>query len=319
MRTPGPTTPATPVRPSRPRAARSRRVSRVDVVLLLVAVVWGSSYLAAQRSVEGVGVAATLALRSGGAALVLGLVVLARRRAVRRRDVALGLVFGATQTAVLGLETQGVATTSATSAGLLISTTVLFTPLVEGLFTRRLLPPSFFAAGIVVLAGVGLLVGREGPAAPAVGDLLVLAAAVVRAVHVTLLGRATRGRDVDLVVLSAVQAGVGAVVVTLLAPGAVLAGVASAGAEQWLLLAHLAVGCTAFAFLAQSWALRRASAARTSLLLGTEPLWAVLFGLVVAGDQLGWVGAAGAALVVAGAGWGQRVEQRFEHGPGWKT
>nr|WP_240896041.1 DMT family transporter [Kineococcus siccus] len=287
--------------------------------MLLVAVVWGSSYLAAQRSVEGVGVAATLALRSGGAALVLGLVVLARRRAVRRRDVALGLVFGATQTAVLGLETQGVATTSATSAGLLISTTVLFTPLVEGLFTRRLLPPSFFAAGIVVLAGVGLLVGREGPAAPAVGDLLVLAAAVVRAVHVTLLGRATRGRDVDLVVLSAVQAGVGAVVVTLLAPGAVLAGVASAGAEQWLLLAHLAVGCTAFAFLAQSWALRRASAARTSLLLGTEPLWAVLFGLVVAGDQLGWVGAAGAALVVAGAGWGQRVEQRFEHGPGWKT
>jgi len=274
-----------------------------------VAVVWGSSYLAAQRSVGDLGVAATLALRSGGAALVLGLVVVARRRAVRGRDVVLGLVFGLTQTAVLALETQGVATTTATSAGLLISTTVLLTPLVEGAFTRRLLPPTFFGAGVVVLAGVALLVGRGGLGRPAVGDLLVLAAAVVRAVHVTCLGRATRGRAVDLVVLSTAQAATGAVAVTLLAPGAVLAGVRAAGPEQWLLVAHLAVGCTAFAFLAQSWALARASAARTSLLLGTEPLWAVLFGLVVAGEHLGAVGALGAVLVVAGAAWGQRVER----------
>ena len=133
---------------------------------------------------------------------------------------------------------------------------------------------------------------------------------MVRAVHVTLLGRATRGRTVDLVALSGVQAGVGAVVMTLLAPGAVLGGVRAAGPGQWLLVAHLAVGCTAFAFLAQSWALARASAARTSLLLGTEPLWAVLFGVVVAGERLGPLGAVGSVLVVLGAGWGQRVEQR---------
>jgi len=281
----------------------------VDVVLLLVAVVWGSSYLAAQRSVEALGVAATLALRLGGAALVLGLVVLARRRRVRGRDLLLGLVFGLSQTAVLGLETQGVASTSATSAGVLISTTVLLTPLLEGLVARRLLPPAFFAAGLLVLLGVALLVGHRGLAVPAVGDLLVLAAALVRAGHVVGLGRATRGRGVDLLVLSAVQAGVGAVVVTLLAPGAVLDGVRAAGPGQWLLLAHLAVGCTAFAFLAQSWALGRASAARTSLLLGTEPLWAVGFGVLVAGERLGLPALCGAALVLGGAAWGRRVER----------
>jgi len=303
--TTGPTTAA----PSAPSSAGRAGAGGVDVVLLLVALVWGSSYLTAQRSVAALGVPATLALRLAGAALVLGLVVLARRRPVARRDVGLGLLFGLSQTAVLALETRGVASTSATSAGVLISTTVLLTPLVEGLVARRLLPPGFFAAGGLVLAGVVLLVGRRGLTAPAVGDLLVLAAALVRAVHVTALGRATRGRRVDLVVLSAVQAGVGAVVVTLVAPGAVRAGVRAAGPEQWLLLAHLAVGCTAFAFLAQSWALARASAARTSLLLGTEPLWAVVLGVVVAGERLGLLGLLGAALVLGGAAWGRRVER----------
>ncbi|WP_432494926.1 DMT family transporter [Kineococcus gypseus] len=288
---------------------------RADAVLLAVAVVWGSSYLAAQHGVEAVGVAATLALRSAGAALVLALVVLARRRAVRVHDVRLGLVFGLTQTAVLWLETWGVAGTTATSAGLLISTTVLLTPLVEGALTRRPLPRAFFAAGAVVLAGVALLVGRRGFAAPAVGDLLVLGAAAVRAVHVSALGLATRGRRVDVVVVSAVQAGVGALLPTLLAPGDVLTGARAASPGQWLVLAHLALACTAFAFLAQGWALRRASAARTGLLLGTEPLWAVLFGVAVAGEHLGAAGAAGAVLVLLGAAAGRRVEREHQRAP----
>lgn len=80
------------------------------------------------------------------------------------------------------------------------------------------------------------------------------------------------------------------------------------GPAQWAGVVYLALGCSVFAFLVQLWAVRRTSASRASLLLGTEPLCAVLIGLGLGGETLAAAGGAGAALVVAGTFWGQRIE-----------
>jgi drug/metabolite transporter (DMT)-like permease len=293
----------------------------VDALLLGVAVVWGSSYLAVKVLLDSVGgagggaqaVLAVLALRYLGAALALGVVVVLTRARVGRGELGWGLVLGCSQAAVLLLETFGVAGTTATNAGLLIATTILLTPAVEGLWTRSWLPPSFFAAGLVAVVGVALLVGGGGWRTPTGGDLLVLAAAVVRACHVTAIGRVTRRtphRPLDLRGLTFVQTVVGAVVGFVLAPSATVGLVASATPVQWAGLAYLALGCSVFAFVAQSWAVRRTSAARASLLLGTEPLWAVLFGVVLAGDALGAAGVLGAVLLLGATAAGQRIELR---------
>ena len=71
---------------------------------------------------------------------------------------------------------------------------------------------------------------------------------------------------------------------------------------------YLALGCSVFAFLVQLWAIRRTSAARASLLLGTEPVWAVLIGVGIAGEHLTAIAVAGITLVLAGTYYGQRVE-----------
>ncbi len=286
----------------------------MDALLLGVAVVWGSSYLAAKALLDsGAGTDAVLpvlTLRYVGAALALAVVVVLTRARVGRHELRWGLVLGCSQAAVLLLETFGVAGTSATNAGLLISTTILLTPAVEGLWTRSWLPPSFFAAALVAVVGVALLVGGGGWRTPTAGDLLVLAAAVVRACHVTAIGRVTRRVRLDLRGLTFVQTVVGAVGGLALSPSATVGFAASAGAGQWAGVAYLALGCSVFAFLAQSWAVRRTSAARASLLLGTEPLWAVLFGVVLAGDALGLAGVLGAVLLLSATAAGQRIELR---------
>lgn len=64
-----------------------------------------------------------------------------------------------------------------------------------------------------------------------------------------------------------------------------------------------------FAFLAQTWAVQRTSASRASLLLGTEPVWAVAAGIALGGERYGMLTALGAALLVAGTYWGQSVER----------
>lgn len=138
-----------------------------------------------------------------------------------------------------------------------------------------------------------------------------LAAAVVRAVHVTLSAHLTRNRSYRTGVLTALQTVTGAALFT----PALFAVPWSYSPAQWLAVTYLALGCSVFAFVVQLWAIRRTSASRASLLLGTEPVWAVFFGLLLAGDRLSPIAVAGIVLVLAGTYLGQRVENRARSMP----
>lgn len=96
-------------------------VRRTDAVLLLVALVWGSSYLSAQTATAALPVLLVLFARYALSALAcLGLTA-ARRRGARRwtRDeLRIGVPLGLTQAAVLVVETYGVAHTSAANAAI---------------------------------------------------------------------------------------------------------------------------------------------------------------------------------------------------------
>lgn len=279
-----------------------------DVLLLAVAVVWGSSYLTAKTLVVAGGVLVLLALRFLVSAAAM-LPFLARRR-LGRHEAGAGILLGVTQASVLLLETYGVSLTSATNAGVLISLTVLLTPILEGFARRRWLPRSFFLATVAAFAGVVLLVAGPGLRAPSAGDALMLAAAVVRAAHVTLSAHLTRGRSYRTATLTALQTAVGAVLFTAAAGRSLPTVAAALRPGQWLGVLYLALGCSVFAFVVQLWAVRRTSAARASLLLGTEPVWAVLCGVLLAGDHLTIPAVAGILLVLAGTYAGQRIESR---------
>jgi drug/metabolite transporter (DMT)-like permease len=284
-------------------------VRRTDAVLLLVAVVWGSSYLSARTATAALPVLLVLFARYALSALACLGVVAARRgpRRFSRDEVRAGVPLGLTQAAVLVVETYGVAHTSAANAGLIISLTIVLTPLLDR--THGGPPPLFYAAACVCVLAVGLLMAGNGFHAPRLGDLLMLGAAAVRAGHVALVGRLTVGRGVRPLQLTAVQTLVGT---ALFLPVAVLHGLPElvrAGPATWAQLAYLALFCSVFAFLAQTWAVQRTSASRASLLLGTEPVWAVAAGLALGGEHLTALTALGAAMMVAGTYWGQSVER----------
>ncbi|MEU4086066.1 DMT family transporter [Streptomyces aureus] len=286
------------------------RVRSTDAVLLLVAAVWGSSYLAAKSATSALPVLVVLFARYGVSAVACAALVLSRRRTRRctRDELRAGTVLGLTQAAVLVLETYGVAHTSAGNAGLLISLTIVLTPLLDRRSGTAGLPPRYFAATGLCLLAVALLVSGSGFHQPRSGDLLILAAALVRAAHVALVGRLTARRPVRPLHVTTVQTAVGTVLFAVPAAGS-LSALGGLGAPGWAQLLHLALFCSVFAFLAQTWAVQRSSASRASLLLGTEPVWAVAVGIGLGGEHLGVATALGAALMVAGTYWGQAVER----------
>jgi len=283
----------------------------VDVLLIAVAAVWGASFLSAKGLTDEVGVAPAVALRFLVAASALGVICLIRReRMPRGRGLAIAALLGCSQAAVIGLETWGVHLTSATNAGLLISLALVFTPVLESVASRSWLPRSYFVAAVAAVVGVALLVSGGGFRLPTAGDALVIAAAVVRAVHVTASGHLTRGRRDSTLAVVCVQLVVCALTSTAVAGADLPLMVGRLTASGWLDVLFLGLMCSVFAFVVQLWAVRRTSATRASILMGTEPVWALAVGVVIGGEGLGLPGLAGGALIVAASYAGQAIERR---------
>ncbi|MFH9761930.1 DMT family transporter [Streptomyces anulatus] len=302
-----------------PAVASPRRAWVTDLPVLAVAVVWGASYLAAKGITTAHTVVAVLVLRF---AIVLPVLVATGWRRLRALTGAqwrgaglLGLVLSG----IFLLETYGVVHTSATNAGLIISLTMIFTPLAEAAVTRVRPSAGFVAAAGLSVAGVILLTQGGGFTSPSGGDLLMLLAALARTVHVLAMARIRVVQDADSLSLTTVQLGAAVAVFAVLAavPGTGASPWSTAvdfGAREWAGLVFLSVFCTLFAFFVQMWSVRRTSPSRVSLLLGTEPLWAAAVGISLGGERLGLLGAAGAVLVLAGTAWGRRGADRERAG-----
>lgn len=292
--------------------AAARRAWLTDLPVLLVAVVWGSSYLAAKGVTTAQTVLAVLVLRFAVALPVLVLAGWRGLRALKGAQVRGAGVLGLILAGIFLLETYGVVHTSATNAGLIISLTMIFTPIAESRIRGTALSRPFMGAAGLSVVGVLLLTQGAGFTAPSLGDLLMLGAALARTVHVLAMSRMGSVQGADSMSMTTVQLGSAVTVFALLslAPGSGATPWGAAAAfdvSDWLWLVYLSAFCTLFAFFTQMWAVRRTSPSRVSLLLGTEPVWAAVFGIALAGDRPGLLGLAGALLVLAGTAWGRKA------------
>jgi drug/metabolite transporter (DMT)-like permease len=281
---------------------------RTDVALLGVAAAWGSSYLASKEIATSATVFAVLALRFTLATVVLAAVLALGRRlcGLTADDMVAGVVGGLILSAVCICETYGVTQTSASNAGLIMALTIVATPILQ----RYAVPLRFYLAAMLAVLGCGMLAQSGGPLSLRSGDLLIVAAALLRAVHVVVLSRVADSRETDTVRRTLVQLVTVAVVASVLAGATGQSAYALAstmGPPEWALIGYLAVVCTVFAFLIQLRALGATSPARVSLVLGTEPLWAAAIGVTLAGDPVSGVSCVGAVLVVAGTWWGRTL------------
>ena len=154
------------------------------------------------------------------------------------------------------------------------------------------------AAAMVAMLGAALLSSNLN-AAFNVGDGLILAAAVLRAVMMVETKRRCAGQALSTLALTAVQSGVlmlGCLLLALLMPSGLPA--LPTSPKFWLATIFLVLFCTLFAFFAQNYAIRRSTPSRVALLLGTEPVFGALFAALILGEVLTANVIFGGALIV---------------------
>lgn len=258
--------------------------------------------------------AAFLMLRFLCALPVMALLAMRTLPELTRNELVTGAFFGCLLYGILILETVGVRHTSAANAGFLITFSVVLIPVLERVISRRHQPSVVYLMTVTALIGCGMLLLSNG-AHPHSGDFIILAAAMIRAIQITLFGRRSVGGNQSLANLSLVEFIVVSVLsgITALTEGTPLWQVATAvSPRDWLLIAYLGVLGSSFAFYAQLRAARAASSTRVGLILSTEPVFATVFAMVVAGNRLGVLQIFGGLLVVLSAVVGRSFEGHKE-------
>jgi drug/metabolite transporter (DMT)-like permease len=292
------TEPAPPLGgPTRTRTSPAARLRgyRWELALVAVTAVWGATFVMVRDAVATIPPFTFIAYRFLAAAALLA--VLRPRALAHRRPgmAAAGLVAGLALLAGYGFQTVGLQYTTASNAGFITGLAVVLTPLIGAMVLRERpgLGPALGAAlaflGLALLTLQRLEVRR--------GDALVLGCAVAFAAHILLLGRfAPRYSSYQLAVVQ-----LGTVGVLALGWAAVTGELAApAGAQVWAALTVTAVLASAAGFLVQTRAQREVSPTKTAVILTMEPVFAGLFGFLLAGERLQARGWAGACCILAG-------------------
>jgi drug/metabolite transporter (DMT)-like permease len=276
--------------------------------LLLVTAVWGWTFVLVKDALQHYPTLPFLELRFILALLVMVVIV---RRLPARRELRVGLIAGAVLAAGYWTQTLGLTMTSPANSGLITGLFVVFTPLIDRLFGARLNWWTWIAVA-AALTGTVMLVG--GPANFGLGDLLTVACAILYALHIVLLSKWSPG--LRSAPLAMVQMGTGALIFT----GTGSWSLELPGPTVWFAIVVTGVFASALAFYIQTWAQQHLSASRTALILTTEPAWALLAAVVLAGQRFGPLQAAGAALVLAAIVGHELAHLKFKaHGVEAKT
>jgi drug/metabolite transporter (DMT)-like permease len=272
---------------------------RWELAMVAVTAVWGSTFVLVRDAVALIPPFAFIAYRFLAAALLLAAVQ--PRRAVggpgdgHWGPLAAGAVIGLALFAGYGFQTVGLQYTTASNAGFITGLSVVLTPLLGAVLLRQ--SPGRWPLTGAILAAVGLAFLSLQTLEVRRGDALVLGCAVAFAAHILLLGR--YAPRLDTYRLAVVQLGTAGLLALV---WAAVAGdlVAPASAEVWVALAITSVVASAGAFLIQTRAQRELSPTRTAVIITMEPVFAGLFGFLVAGERLGGRGWFGAGLILAG-------------------
>jgi drug/metabolite transporter (DMT)-like permease len=272
---------------------------RWELAMVAVTAVWGSTFVLVRDAVALIPPFAFIAYRFLAAALLLAAV--RPRRTVggpgggQWGPMAAGAAVGLALFAGYGFQTVGLQYTTASNAGFITGLSVVLTPLLGAVLLGQ--SPGRWPLTGAILAAVGLAFLSLQTLEVRQGDALVLGCAVAFAAHILLLGRYAPHLDTyRLAVVQLATAGLLALV------WAALAGdlVAPASAEVWVALAITSVVASAGAFLIQTRAQRELSPTRTAVIITMEPVFAGLFGFLVAGERLSGRGWLGAGLILAG-------------------
>ena len=286
---PFPTKDAVPVppedrAPGKLRGAGARSPLFWKVMLVVMALVWGYSFLTMKTVLDTVPTFMLLSCRFLLSAIIMFVIFRKRIKAHFNREyLGFGVLMGCVIWSAYAAQTLGLVDTTPGKNAFLTGTYCILVPFIALALFRERVTKWHIASALLCLVGVGFVALDNFSIQ--MGDLMTLVGAVFFAVDMAVVGHIGRTRDVS-VLTSWMFLFVG-----LCSLAATIAFEPRVPAEQWTpeiigQLVFLAVVCTTIGLLLQNQALSHVPPATGSLLLSLESPSGVLFSVLMAGEVL---------------------------------
>ena len=277
---------------------------RYVAFLLLAGAIWGSSFAVIKIGLETVDPIffALLRFALGGAVMALLMLAMGRfdRRLLTSRPI---IVLSAVNAAAFALQNVGLTMTTATNAALLININVGIVAILAAVMLKETITSRTIYGLGIGLAGV-IVISTEGDLASvlrgsSLGDLLAFSAGVLWAFYVVYMKRTLEHEEDVLMISTAVVIGSAAFLVPLTMLLAKSTAVPASG--LWTVL-YTGIVCTALAYMLHNAGLRRVRATDSAVILLVEPIFGVLFAILLLQEWPSASTLAGGALVLLSIG-----------------
>lgn len=284
----------------------SKKTLFADFSLLLVAFVWGTTFVIVQNAIDFLPPITFISVRFLLAALLLGgwLLLFERQQLkyLNRKILLSGLIIGGWLFLGYATQTAGLLYTSSSKAGFITGLSVVFVPILTFLLLKQ--QPKKKAVIGVLVATIGLyFLTMTDVTALNKGDALVFICAIGFAMQIVYTGKYSS--DFPSLLLTVIQIGT----------VAIFSMIYSFFFEDWTLafqpkilfsqdvLAALiitSVFATALAFFAQTNFQKFTTPTRVALIFATEPVFAAIAGFIWAHDRLSVSAILGCLFILAG-------------------
>lgn len=271
-----------------------------DMLLLLVTMFWGFSYIAIHSAIPETGTLGLNAYRFITAGTITAVIFHKRLAAIDRETLKWGSLVGILLCATYGFTNMSIRYTSTPNAAFLCAMGVVFVPVIELLFMHKKQPAKLAVCVGLSAVGVALLTLTGGGTLPEThlfGDICGVITAIVYAFEMIATGIAVKEKHLDAVaigILSMLWTGFGMLLISF-AVGDI--GVPTTG-KAVISVLFLTILCSAFSFIAQPVAQRHTEASHVGIIMSLEPVFALAIAFVLEGTLPTGMQMLGQALMI---------------------
>ncbi|OLS40054.1 DMT family transporter [Bacillus sp. MRMR6] len=265
-----------------------------ELGLTIVAIIWGSGFVASAVSLEHYTPYQILAIRFLIGVILLTIVFFKKIKSIKRSTLIKGSIIGVFLYVAFALQTVGLQFTTPSKNAFLTAVNVVIVPFIAFFLYKRKMDRFELFGAVLAITGVGVL-SLKLSAEVNIGDLLTLLCAVAFAFHIFYTAQFVRTEDPIL--LTVIQMVVAAIlgVIVVLAKGETHFSVDVEGVSS---LVYLGVFSTTIAFLLQTVAQKYTTETNAAIILSTEAFWGMVFSVLLLSEVLTGKMMIGAVLIL---------------------
>ncbi len=271
-------------------------LSRQEIALIIITMVWGSTFLTVHFAVEYSPPFFFVGFRFLTAGLFSALMFRRHLKGMTLREVLAGTAIGAAICLGYGLQTWGLQTISGSLSGFITALYVPMVPILQWLVLKRAPHMMSWLGILLAFSGLVLLSGAgSGNTSLSAGEIATLFSALAIACEIILISKFAGRVDIRRVT-----------VVQLFAAGIFSLAVMPLSGERlpafsgyWLICGVSLAAASAIIQFTMNWAQKSVSPTKATIIYAGEPVWAGVFGRI-AGDTLPAMAIVGAVLIVGG-------------------